>query len=209
MVTPSAESADRAAQAPATAPPFPDCWVAYGATNAELGGYGPDLRLASSRGWLLGGARVALAAALAALALGGAPVAVRWGGAVLLCAVLCSAGVALVRLLAAPSRLLLRRERLALEFPFGRRLDLAWESIAEIGLVGSPGRLAVGLRLRPDQQPRRGPAGWFGAVHRRLSSGFDVLLAPADGDCELLGRALLRYCIDPQARRRLLPSAVE
>jgi hypothetical protein len=57
------------------------------------------------------------------------------------------------------------------------------------------------LRLRAEAAVRL-PAP-LRAAQRRLSSDVDFLLFPADGECELLGRVLLRYCIDREARRRL------
>lgn len=206
MVAEDLEGSGRAPDITPGGAHFPDCWTAYGATNPELQAVGADPPLAWRRAWLAVGAQLVLVWALAPLALSDAG-PVPWLAVALQLAVLCSAAVALVRLLGSPTRLLLRRDGPELRFAFGRALALGWDAVAEIGLVGSPGRLAVGLRLRPQTRELAGPAGGFRAVYRRLSSDFDFLLQPADGDCELLGRALLRYCIDPSARRRLPPGA--
>ncbi len=179
-----------AASPMATSPPsgtdhFPDCWLAYGATNAELDQYGTAWPLAARRAWLLAAGQLALALALGAILIGSTAPAVRLAAGGLLVAVVASAAVTLARLSAAPLALSPRRQ-----------VAVPWNGIAEIGLAAAPGRHAVGLRLHAASS--RGAR-----LRARLNGGFDRLLYPADGDCELLGRVLLRYCIDAKARRRL------
>ncbi|HZS02819.1 MAG TPA: hypothetical protein VFE37_29190 [Chloroflexota bacterium] len=184
-----------------TAPPFPDCWVAYGATNPELDAYGVAPRLAAG---LAGGVVLAQLVALVVLGLvaaGGGPLWLRGGAAVAAAAVLGSAVVGGLRLLATARALTPCREHLWLGRALGPVECVPWEQIGEIALVQLPTRQAVGLRLRPGTAARLPAAAR--ALQQRVCSGFDFLLVPADGDCELLGRVLLRYCIDRKARRRL------
>jgi hypothetical protein len=174
---------------------FPDCWLAYGATDHELDAYGPAVPLASGTAWLVA-AQAAMAAGLLVVALGSTSAMVRWIAAAACLAVLVSGLVGALRLLATPRALTLRREHLVLRSLHGSPISVPWESVGEIGLVSTPTRSAVGLRQRP---PMRGAPG----RPRWLASGFDYLLYPQDRDVELLGRVLLRYCIDPGARRQL------
>jgi hypothetical protein len=175
---------------------FPDCWLAYGATNAELDQYGTAWPLAARRAWLLAAGQLALALALGAILIGSTAPAIRLAAGGLLVAVVASAAVTLARLSVAPLALRPRRDALVLTLPFGRQVAVPWNGIAEIGLAAAPGRHAVGLRLHAAR-------GRGARLRARLNGGFDRLLYPADGDCELLGRVLLRYCIDAKARRRL------
>jgi hypothetical protein len=179
---------------------FPDCWLAYGATDSELDAYGPTVPLASGTAWLVA-AQAAVAAGLLVVVLGTTPAAVRWIAAAACLAVLASGIVRALRLLATPRALTLRREHLALVSLRGSLICILWESVAEIGLVSTPTRSAVGLRRR---LLVRGATGrWQPGRTRWLASGFDYLLYPRDGHVDLLGRVLLRYCIDAPARGRL------
>jgi len=186
---------------PAT-PPFPDCWLAYGATNAELDAYGADRPLNTGGTWARGVVGLVLAIGLAGLATVDAPAPLRWLVVGLLGAVACSAVVAILRLLSMPTRVSLRQEHLLLPRPLGQGLRAAWADIGEIALASSRARVAVGLRLRRRGRPAEA-APPIARIVRTLNGGFDALLVPADGDYELLGRVLLRYVIDPGARRRL------
>jgi hypothetical protein len=189
---------------PAT-PPFPDCWLAYGATNAELDAYGADRPLNAGATWAQGVAGLALAIGLATLVSADVLAPIRWLMVVLLGALACSAFVAILRNLTIPARLSLRQEHLVLPRPVGRELCTAWADVAEIALVSTRARTAVGLRLRRGDRPGGGATA-LGRIVRTLNGGFDALLVPADGDCELLGRVLLRYAIDPAARHRVPPT---
>lgn len=189
---------------PAT-PPFPDCWLAYGATNAELDAYGADRPLNTGATWAQGVASLVLAVGLAALARADGLARFRWLVIGLLAAVLCSAVVAILRYLTIPRRLGLRREHVALARPVGRGLRVTWAEIGEIALVRTRARAGVGLRLRRAGNPAKWAAP-AARIVRTLNGGFDAVLLPADGDCELLGRVLLRYAIDAGARRRLPPT---
>jgi hypothetical protein len=186
---------------PAT-PPFPDCWLAYGATNAELAAYGADRPLNTGATWAQGAAGLVLAVGLAALATVDGLGQLRWLVVALLVAVAGSALVAILRYLAIPGRLSLRRQHLVLRRPAGRELRAAWADVGEIALVSTRARAAVGLHLRRGGRPGE-VATVPGRLARTLNGGFDALLVPSDSDCELLGRVLLRYAIDPGARRRL------
>jgi hypothetical protein len=185
----------------APAPPFPDCWVAYGATNAELEAYGAAPRLAAGAAWATVAAQLVLVALLGLVVASGAPLWLRGVAAVAGCAVLASAAVSGLRLLATARALTPYRERLELRRALGPTERVSWEQIGEIALAQMPTRQAIGLRLRPGTAVRL-PAP-LRALQRRVSSEFDFLLFPTHGDCELLGRVLLRYCIDRKARRRL------
>ena len=191
------------AAAGAAGAPFPDCWLAYGATDPELEGYGVTVRLATGGAWLLP-AQAAVAVGLLAVALGGAPAAARWIAAAACATVLGSGAVGALRLLATARSLDLRREHLDLTPVLGPARRIPWEAIGEIGLVSTPTRSAVGLRRRPRDDGGSAPRPPAGLS--RLRSGFDYLLFPGDGDTERLGRVLLRYCIDSRARRRLPPA---
>jgi hypothetical protein len=182
-------------------PPFPDCWTAYGATDPELDAYGAAPRLTSGRDWAIVLAQLGVAVGLAAIVGSPGPGALRLIAAVACLADLASALVGLLRLLAIAREATLGRERLRLARALGPAETVPWEQIGEIALVRLPKRQAVGLRLRPEAAVRL-PAPLRGA-QRRISSGVDFLLFPAAGDCERLGRVLLRYCIDRAARQRL------
>jgi hypothetical protein len=185
--------------------PFPDCWLAYGATDAELAAYGAEPPLARGAAGLLLGQLVALVA-LTAIALSPAPAPSRWLAAVVLVSVLASTVVGVRRAQATAGTLQLSRERLVITPLIGRAALIPWEAIGEIGLASTLTRAAVGLRLRPgalggDQEgARRGAS--------PLTSGFQYLLYPVDGGAEMLGRVLLRYCVDRKARRRLPTTSV-
>jgi hypothetical protein len=186
---------------PADAPPFPDCWTAYGATDPELDAYGAAPPLASGLAWTIVLVQFTVAMGLAALVASPGPAALRLIIAIACLADLASALVGLLRLLATARALALGRDHLRLARALGPVETVPWEQIAEIALVQLPRRQAIGLRLRAEAAVRL-PAP-LRAAQRRLSSGVDFLLFPADGECELLGRVLLRYCIDREARRRL------
>ena len=179
---------------------FPDCWLAYGASDAELGACGPVWQLGPGNLKAVIAAQVALGVVL--LAVVGLTVgAARWAAAASLLAVL---GSLLVNVLRATG--LIRR---AEAYPEGLRLIPAvgataivpWPAVAEIALVQSRRWQGVGLRLRATGRAVRPRP--VAHLRRLVSSGFDALAIPADGDPALLARVLLRYCIDPTARRRL------
>ncbi len=185
---------------------FPDCWTAYGATNDELKRYGASPRLAAGHVRLVLLGDLAL---LAALVIGlassvGYPPALLVGS-ILAALVLLSTLAAALWLSATAAQVQPRVRGLVIRSALGATTELPWERIAEISLVAQRGRPAVGLRRRTAGD--RGVGGRIATLRRRLTSGCDWLLAPADGDAELLGRVLLRYCIDPRLRRRLLPDA--
>ena len=180
---------------------FPDCWVAYGATDPELRAYGAERALATRQAWWVAAVQSGLAALFLALVISSAPPAVRGTAAVALLAALASSAVSLARLLATVRALAIAPDQLRLRRGLGPPQAVAWAQLGEIGLVEMPARRAVGLRLRSPAASSL-PAALAG-FQRRVSSGFDFLLFPPDGDCELLGRVLLRYCIDPKARQRL------
>ena len=182
-------------------PPFPDCWTAYGATDPELAAYGAAPPLASGRAWAIVLAQLVVAVGLAAMVASPGPGALRLIAAVACLVDLASAAVGLLRLLATGRALTLGREHLRLARALGPIESVPWEQIGDIALVQMPRRQGVGLRLRPEARWRL-PAAWR-AAQRRISADVDFLLFPADGDCELLGRVLLRYCIDREARRHL------
>jgi hypothetical protein len=183
------------------APPFPDCWLAYGATNDELRAFGRAAALCGSDElgrWLVAQAAVALlglAGLVAPLPLGG-----RLAAGLLALVALASAATTWLQRRATPRAIALAPEGARLAFAAGGERTVAWEAIGEIGLAEQRGRRGVGLRLRPPV----GAGRRRGAFARRLLGGFDLVLWPLDGDAERLGRVLLRYCIDPRARRRYL-----
>jgi hypothetical protein len=182
-------------------PPFPDCWTAYGATDVELAAYGTSPRLLSGLAWAIVVAQLAAAVALAAIVLSPGPAALRLVAALACAAGLASAAVGLLRLLATARAVTFGREHVRLTRALGPAENVPWEQIGEIALVLMPRRAAVGLRLRPGASVRLTAPGR--AAQRRITSDVDYLLFPADDDSELLGRVLLRYCIDREARQRL------
>lgn len=185
----------------AAAANFPDCWLAYGATNDELRAYGPAARLAPGRLGVLLLAQLALAGLCLLTVILSASAPLRVVAALAALVLLASAGPTGLRFLATPRALRFAPDALILQRALGPRRRVSWDSIGEIGLAQHGARLGVGLRLRaPDAHRRLGAGSWG----RRLNGGFDHLLWPADGDQDLLGRVLLRYCIDPRARRRYL-----
>ena len=180
---------------------FPDCWLAFGATDVELRTYGTAHPLNAKPAYTLVLAQVCLVALLVPAALwlpGSLPAA----AALLLGVVLCSALVGTLRLLRTPHGLQLRPAGLELRLPLGRQ-RIGWERLAEISRVRTPS-LAVGLRLHPSADPSSRFVRWLGGVARRLQAGYDLILLPDDGDCDRLARVLLRYCLDPTVRRRLM-----
>lgn len=184
---------------------FPDCWVAYGATDAELNGYGHVVPLQATprRTSVIG--RAILVGAGAILAIAPLPELVRIAGILLCSATLVSAAVAAIRWWGNPSTIVLRRDGVQAMLAAGQPRLLPWDRIAEIGLVEGPRQRAVGLRLYGDERGDTGTAGVVDGLGRLLRGGFDLLIAPALGEHHLLSRVLLRYCIDPTARRRVLP----
>lgn len=189
----------------AAAPPFPDCWVAYGATNSELEAYGARPPLAAGAAWRVIVAQLALVVLLSTVAAGTAPLLLRVVAAATGFAVIGSATFSLLRLFATARAITPRREYLRLDRALGPSEALPWEQIGEIALAQLPTRQAVGLRLRPGAVSHLPAA--LRALQWRVGSDFDFLLLPADSDCEMLGRVLLRYCIDREARRRLPAAA--
>jgi hypothetical protein len=185
----------------AAAPPFPDCWIAYGATDAELRTYGGAPRLMTGPAWGVLVGQVAVLAVLGLVAVSEAPLWLRGIAAGAGIAVGISAVVSALRLVAMARALTPRREHLWVGRALGPAEAVPWEQIGEIGLAQLPTRQVVGLRLRSGSGGRLPTL--LGALSRRVSSGFDFLLVPGDGDCDRLGRMLLRYCIDRQARGRL------
>ena len=179
---------------------FPDCWLAYGATNDELRAFGPRAALRGSDElgrWLVAQLALAIVGLLGLIA----PLApaVRLAAGLLALVGLASAGTTWLQRRATPRAAHLLPEGVQLEFAGGAAHVVPWDGIGEIGLAEQPGRRGVGLRLRDPRAAarlRRAPT--------RLLGGFDVVLWPRDEDAELLGRTLLRYCIDPRARRRYL-----
>jgi len=183
---------------------FPDCWTAYGATNDELKTYGATPGVTAGPAWLVLAAELALLLVLAgALVASGSP-ALRAACLALAVLVLLSAVAALVWLSATAAEIRPRVRSLGIRSALGSASEIPWERIAEISLVNQRRRQAVGLRLRPTSADVSGAA-FLDGLRRRLTSGCDWLLVPRDGNAELLGRVLLRYCIDPRQRRRLLP----
>lgn len=79
-------------------------------------------------------------------------------------------------------------------------MAVPWEQIVEIALVDRPGGRLAGLRLASPRGHGWPVGRWLIGLARRVDAGYDWLLAPSDGDAELLSRILLRYCIDPNAR---------
>jgi hypothetical protein len=185
----------------AAAPPFPDCWVAYGATNPELDAYAARPRLAAGAAWGVTAAQLALVVLLSIVVAGTAPLLLRVVAAAAAAAVVGSAAFSVLRLVATARTITPCREHLRLDRALGPSEAVPWEQIGEIALAQLPTRQAVGLRLRPGAVSRLPAA--LRTLQRRVGSDFDFLLLPADGDRELLGRVLLRYCIDREARRRL------
>lgn len=182
-------------------PPFPDCWTAYGATDPELASYGAAPPLASGLAWTIVLVQLAVAVGLAVMVGSQGPAALRLIAAVACLADLASAAVGLLRLVGTGRALELGREELRVVRALGPTEVVPWEQVGEIALVRMPRREAVGLRLRPEAAMRL--PGVLRSAQRRISSDVDFLLFPADGDCELLGRVLLRYCIDRAARTQL------
>jgi hypothetical protein len=201
LAVPPPPAEDTAPRAPAEAPPFPDCWTAYGAETPELAAFGSERRLAVGAAWALLAGQALFLLVLAAVVASAAPLPLRVVAAAAVFAVLGAVVVGLLRLIGTARHLWAERAGVRLSRALGPTEMVAWEQIGEIGLAHTPARWAVGLRLRP-AAPSRLPAGprW---LQQRVSSDFDFLLFPADGECELLGRVLLRYCIDRKARRRL------
>ncbi len=199
MPTSSAENTPP--RAPREAPPFPDCWTAYGAETPELAAFGSEPRLVVRAAWALLAGQAIFLVVLAAVVASAAPLPLRVVAAAALFAVLSAVAVGLLRLMGTARRLRAERDGLRLSRALGPTEMVAWEQIGEIGLAHTPARWAVGLRLRPAASLSL-PAG-LRRLQQRVSSDFDFLLFPADGDCELLGRVLLRYSIDRKARRRL------
>jgi hypothetical protein len=183
------------------APPFPDCWLAYGATNDELRAFGRTVALRGSDElgrWLAAQGAVALLGLVGLVA--PLPPAGRLAAGLLALVALASAATTWLQRRATPRGLALLPDGARLAFAGRDVRTVAWEAIGEIGLAEQRGRRGVGLRLRPPAGAGPRP----GALLRRLLGGFDLVLWPLDGDAERLGRVLLRYCIDPRARRRYL-----
>jgi hypothetical protein len=193
------------APAASTSASFPDCWTAYGATNAELETYGATPALTTGHAWLVLAVDVALLVllALAVFVAVGSPL-LRLVSLALAVMVLLSAAAALVWLASTATQIQPRVRVLRIRSALGSGTEIPWDRIAEISLVARRGRPAIGLRLRSPAPEHSGRAS-AGGLRRRLTSGFDWLLVPRDGNAELLGRVLLRYCIDPRQRRRHLP----
>src|SRR4051794_41920182 len=61
----------------AAAPPFPDCWIAYGATDAELRAYGVAPRLMTRPTWAVFAGQVAVLIVLGLVVFSGGPVWLR------------------------------------------------------------------------------------------------------------------------------------
>jgi hypothetical protein len=183
---------------------FPDCWTAYGATDAELKAYGSVWPLDARGGWRFLAAQAGIAGlgTVGAIWFG----VTGWGLLLIVVAVgaLVSATVSALRLGVTANQATPRAARLTLRSAWGTTVAVPWEQIAEIALVDRlDGRLA-GLRLRSSRGDGPPAQRWLASIARRLDAGYDWLLAPSDGDAELLGRILLRYCIDPRARRHYL-----
>jgi hypothetical protein len=183
---------------------FPDCWTAYGATDAELEAYGTVWPLDVRTGWRFLVAQAAIAGLGAVAAIWFAEYGWRLLLVVVALAALVSATVSGLRLRVTARQATPRAAQLTLRSGWGRTVAVPWEQVAEIALVDrGSGRLAA-LRLRPPLGDS-GPVGrWLAGIARRLDAGYDWLLAPSDGDAELLSRILLRYCIDRRARRQYL-----
>ena len=183
---------------------FPDCWTAYGATDAELKAYGSVWPLDVRGGWLLLVAQTGIAGltALGAIWFG----ATWWGLLFIVVAVaaLVSATVSGLRLGVMARYATPRVARLTLRSGWGTTVAVPWEQVAEIALVDRLGGRLAGLRLRSPRGDGPPVGRWLTGIARRLDAGYDWLLAPSDGDAELLSRILLRYCIDPRARRHYL-----
>ncbi len=144
--------------------------------------------------------QVGIALVLAAVVPSAASPVLRVVVLVAVCAVLGSAVIGALRLLATARLIAPGMEHLRLTRALGPAVNVAWEQIGEIALAQLPARQAVGLRLRPGAAS--GLPTPLRAMQRRVCSDFDFLLFPADGKCDLLGRVVLRYCIDREARRR-------
>jgi len=185
---------------------FPDCWTAYGATDDELKAYGVVWPLDARAGWRF----LATQTAIAGLASVGA-VWLResgWGWLLLTVALaaLVSAAVSGLRLGVIARQATPRAAQLTLRSSWGVTVAVPWEQVGEIALVDRrDGRLAA-LRLRAPLGDGAPVGRWLAGIARRVDAGYDWLLAPSDGDAELFSRILLRYCIDPRARRRYLAS---
>jgi hypothetical protein len=183
---------------------FPDCWTAYGATDAEVQAYGTVWPLDARAGWWLFVAQAAIGGLSGVGAIWVAPSAERLVFLAVALAALLSALVSALRLYVTAQQVTPQPARLVLRSAWGATATVPWEQIGEIALANRrQGRLAA-LRLRSPVQ-RGGPGGGLlAAAARRFSGGYDWLLAPRDGDAALFSRILLRYCIDPRARRRYL-----
>jgi hypothetical protein len=183
---------------------FPDCWTAYGATDTELTAYGCVWPLDARGGWLLLVAQAGIAGltALGAVWFGGT-----WWALLFIAvavAALVSATVSGLRLGVVASQVTPRAARLTLRSGWGMTADVPWEQVAEIALVDRLGGRLAGLRLRSPRGDSQPVGRWLTGIARRVDAGYDWLLAPSDGDAELLSRILLRYCIDPRARQHYL-----
>jgi len=189
-------------QTPPTA--FPDCWTAYGATDAELQAYGAVWPLEARAGWRLLVTQTAIAGLSTAAAIWFGETG--WGllFTVVALAALVSSTVSGLRLCVTARQATPRAAQLTLRSGWGVTFAVPWEQVGEIGLVDRRyGRLAA-LRLRAPPGDSAAVGRWLAGIARRVDAGYDWLLAPSDGDAELLSRILLRYCIDPHARRRYL-----
>ena len=185
-------------------PNFPDCWLGYGAPNELLREFGRSQPLAGApRAGALLPFQLPLAMALTVTVLLDLPPLVRLTAG-LLALVLWASTAANVRVWRkAPERIDLEHIGLVARMPLRRQLSVRWESIAAIDAVTAAGRTGVAIGVRAETTPgHRGPND---PASRR--AGYALLLWPADGDYERLARVLLRYCLDPRARRRYLAVA--
>ena len=191
----------------AAAPPFPDCWIAYGATDAELQAYGGASRPLTGAAWAVFVGQVAVLSVLGLMVASAAPIRLRGiaGGAAI--AVGGSAVVSALRLVATVRALTPGREHLGLGRASGPAEAAPWEQIGEIALAELPRRQAVGLRLRPGTGGRlpapsgRSPGGCAPA----LTSCSSPVMATATSWASRAAALLYRpHGARPSGRRSLL-----
>jgi hypothetical protein len=196
----SSPPAHPASETPAAAEAFPDCWLAYGATNEELSAYGVEWPQRTNGLAVVAAAQASLAVGLVAVIALTMGVGQAVAGGVL-AAVLASLLVSVLRASATIRRIEARQQGFRVVPALGSAFVVPWTGIAEIAAVEMRGRLGIGLRWRPGVggiSPR-----FLTPLRRLVAAGFDALASPEAGDAELLARVLLRYCFDPKARRRL------